>query len=1531
MPAGLDGVLDEHAELRDLQTQLAEATDPAILSGLLQRLHDLLQDHFAREEADPELRRRLVEAPRPASGAAIGLVDEHRVLLSELGDLIARLEAEEHASVEAFEPEVEALLGRLQQHDARETQLFGASAAPRSPEHRSKALEVNLRRTAVDVVIPAEHAVLLEITSEQYGVHESTRKLLREINHRYVGWEQTQKELHRRAMGDLARYLADERAADAIGVFFSLYAKVAEQAEPPSVRETALRQWFYYLEKVVSESGDVLPRLLPVVKRALSRLGAIFGEDPQLAAVSSPRLRHFAEKLLAQQLEDPGREVAERALELLASSLRQVYAQWLARPDPVDWWREQANDAPASAQPGPSAHPERLAAISHVRLEHLLERVDRAVSGPQPLLALAGKLLDLPDNAQIERSYLDAAVCVESDANEPWQNHIARIQWLIRILSLEALAEVHERALAEIHHAYRDALAGADRPAVARLVRETFAGLRRSSLAASPRALDLISKIGVVIFSSGDPDLAQGVVDEILDWDFPGPGFSGFTDEWQVRIDPAHLRAIRAFLEVIEEDPELGRPLIAGLVIHLKLGGVFVADTDLFQKDVSKLLNSGIGPVYHLVKHLLKLFPVYFNDIGAEGELREVSSRIDEITGRKDPLSHFLRKQCHVESNPQLIGFIDAIGHFWASGDRAPLRPYLPPSLYERLDIESEPYRELHRSFSRLVGEGDVAGLAELDRPTLERRLAEIPDARSVDLEKAQLLVQLRKLLSRKYEFGRDDLLERIAGLPHVTAPEVDILREALDRRNDEEALNLLLGHLERLERTITSDEHTEGFENIYRKRHIAVGIPSMYGRYQEEKFEALGLSFRIESAASALFERLIAQESLDSLARQNLRKTARWLRMLLTAVRLDGCKGRGLATGISMLDQALDTQGISVDQYINIFQIISRGVEQLIRIRFSDVYQEMLDHIVRRSLERDGAVDSTSVETAEKTLKTSEAILRDLIAQSFGLQPLDRLVARVLRSLVEAKQIFDSDTLNLLLSFDVDRCCVPIEARVTPLDGAVSLGNKGYQIKRLAQNGLPVPPGFILTTELFRCWPAIQASQELRAEVRERIREEIARVERMTGYRFGDPARPLLLSVRSGAAMSMPGVLDTFLNVGIDEEIAEGLSRRSGSPWGAWDAYRRFLQFWGMGHGISRDRFDDLMRRTKLELGVTKKAEIPPDAMKDVALRYREFVEDEGVEIARDLAEQVERCAELVLQSWDSEKARVYRQALQIAEEWGTAVVVQSMVFGNLHDRSGTGVVLTRGSLPSSGDLLLSGDFVVQGQGDDVVSGLVETLPISEEQRHGEWAGGTRSLEKDFPRIYRALLDHASVLIRDHGMFHQELEFTFESDDPADLYILQTRDSVMAAVSSVPAFVPGRTLERAKLATGIGAGGGALSGRLAHSAEDVESLRREFPDDPIILLRRDTVPDDIPLILLADGVLTSIGGATSHAALVAQHLGRTCVVNCRELQVDEERGCSQIGGRTLSKGEFISISGIDGAVYFGKHPSTQVSRRQLV
>jgi pyruvate,orthophosphate dikinase len=553
-----------------------------------------------------------------------------------------------------------------------------------------------------------------------------------------------------------------------------------------------------------------------------------------------------------------------------------------------------------------------------------------------------------------------------------------------------------------------------------------------------------------------------------------------------------------------------------------------------------------------------------------------------------------------------------------------------------------------------------------------------------------------------------------------------------------------------------------------------------------------------------------------------------------------------------------------------------------------------------------------------EAVLMRTEELLRDLIASSLGLQRLDALVAGMLREIDPG-----TDIPALAPSTRHDRATVVAVGDSSGGHGVVTLGRKGYMLQELVRLGMSVPDGFVLTTDLYPHRREISAGGHRREHLERRLHEQIVRLERAGTARFGDPARPLLLSVRGGAPISMPGMLTTFLNVGITPQIAEGLAATRGA-WAAWDAYRRFVQFWGMSHGLSRDLFDHAMRDAKRRIGVARKAMLPPGEMRRLALSYEAILWEGGVETVNDPFAQLMRCIELVQASWDSEGARLYRRETHIAEEWGTAVIVQSMVFGNLGPRSGTGVVLTSDPVRPTDAVELWGDFVIQAQGDDVVGGLVETHPITERQRRREHRGEV-SLENDFPDIYAPLARTARLLVEEKGLNHQEIEFTFESDHATDLHYLQTRDAVVSGSSMLPAFLPTPDLDAAHVATGIGVSGGALTGRVAHTADQIAEVARRFPGEPVILLRPDTVPDDIALVLRAAGMLTALGGATSHAAVTAKRLGKTCVVGCRSLDVDERTATSRVGGRELRAGDAISISGLDGAVYLGSHPAEMV------
>jgi pyruvate,orthophosphate dikinase len=322
---------------------------------------------------------------------------------------------------------------------------------------------------------------------------------------------------------------------------------------------------------------------------------------------------------------------------------------------------------------------------------------------------------------------------------------------------------------------------------------------------------------------------------------------------------------------------------------------------------------------------------------------------------------------------------------------------------------------------------------------------------------------------------------------------------------------------------------------------------------------------------------------------------------------------------------------------------------------------------------------------------------------------------------------------------------------------------------------------------------------------------------------------------------------------------------------------------------------------------------------MRETCYAYEKILNDHGIYIEKDPIRQLKQAILSVIDSWSTESAVYYRNHLQIADEWGTAVVVQKMILGNLSASSGTGVVFTNSPFNGKSGINLYGDFAVCSQGEDVVSGLVNTLPITEHQRKQYGSDSQISLESAFPDIYERLLAIAKEMIEQHGYTHQEIEFTFESNDPDSLYILQTRNQNLKKQKAQSRFVSA-TDSMKLIGSGIGISGGALAGTLAFDMDDINAIREKNPQEKIILVRPDTVPDDIPLIFNCDGLITAKGGATSHAAVTAASLGKVCIVSCKSLTVDDEGKRCRVNGGSYTLGDKISIDGSLGFIYEGFH-----------
>jgi len=713
-----------------------------------------------------------------------------------------------------------------------------------------------------------------------------------------------------------------------------------------------------------------------------------------------------------------------------------------------------------------------------------------------------------------------------------------------------------------------------------------------------------------------------------------------------------------------------------------------------------------------------------------------------------------------------------------------------------------------------------------------------------------------------------------------------------------------------------------EAREEIYKKRHFALDIPSMYGSYHENKFDSLGLAFRLESLINVLFEEIIEKIDLTLITKATFFQIYDRLRIFNKVLKLDGISSSELERQLDFLLHSLEVKGFTFTQYLDIFKGFAQAVKNIINDYYNNIHERNLnrllssaqiDEILPKYLPRESMIDPEKLKH-----RISEIFFRERITLSLGLQQLDLFLSRILSVLFDQSERLSKYRLRLLLNYDPHIAMTPIDDVKGKASGIIYLGNKGHNMVKLRKYGLPIPPGFIISTEVFRCREIIESYPPAGQNFKEQIASNIFSLEKITGKSFGDPSNPLLLSVRSGSSISQPGMMDSFLNVGINEKVAAGIAVKTGNAWFAWDNYRRFLQGYGMAFNLERDRFDAIIGEFKQKSGIPYKRDFTGAQMKELALSYKDLIRSSGIEIPDAPFDQLRIIINKVFDSWESSKAKTYRKIMGISDDWGTAVTIQAMVFGNISGKSGTGVFFTHNPRWSGDTLRLWGDFTLENQGEDVVSGLVRTLPISVFQQEIEKRETDITLETHFPDIYNALREWAKDLIYDKGWSPQEVEFTFEGPSRDQLYLLQTRDMAMREHKKVLAFDFKSNEEQDFLGHGIGVSGGAMSGRIVFSLEEINNLRLKEPDTQLILLRNDTVPDDIREIHAADGLLTARGGLTSHAAVVAHRLGKTCVVGCGNLVCDEIKKDGRFGNVILRSGDYISIDGQEGSIYLG-------------
>jgi pyruvate,orthophosphate dikinase len=510
-------------------------------------------------------------------------------------------------------------------------------------------------------------------------------------------------------------------------------------------------------------------------------------------------------------------------------------------------------------------------------------------------------------------------------------------------------------------------------------------------------------------------------------------------------------------------------------------------------------------------------------------------------------------------------------------------------------------------------------------------------------------------------------------------------------------------------------------------------------------------------------------------------------------------------------------------------------------------------------------------------------------------------------------------------------------------------LGGKGAGLAEMINLGIPVPPGFTITTEA--CVYFYQHKMAFPDGLKEEVQKNLKKVEKEMGAIFGDPKNPLLFSVRSGARVSMPGMMDTVLNLGLNEKTVKGLGERTNNEWFAYDCYRRFVQMYGdVVLGLKpqtkeeHDPFEDLIEKKKKDRKITLDTEMSVADLKDLVSSFKGLIKTRlGIVFPEDPLEQLWGAIGAVFKSWNTERAIAYRELNNISDIWGTAVNVQCMVFGNMGANCGTGVAFTRN--PATGENQFYGEYLLNAQGEDVVAGIRTPLPINKKQKTDK---SVKSLEEVMPGIYKELLKIIQIL-EGHFKDMQDIEFTIQD---GKLWMLQTRTGKRTAFSAFkiavdmvkeklidkeealmrvepeqlnqllrPIFDPKekeKTLKAGNLMTkGLNAGPGAATGKVVYNAEDAESWAAK--GEKVILVRIETSPEDIRGMNAAQGILTSRGGMTSHAALVARQMGKVCVAGCGDLDIDYKKKTISVNGKTIREGEYISIDGTTGEVFSGE------------
>jgi pyruvate,orthophosphate dikinase len=995
------------------------------------------------------------------------------------------------------------------------------------------------------------------------------------------------------------------------------------------------------------------------------------------------------------------------------------------------------------------------------------------------------------------------------------------------------------------------------------------------------------------ILRSENDDLIAMYEDILLKIIIPPPSISGFSEQtWEELSNPVHLMRLKGFIDVVSLAPERLRKVMIHFIAMLYINDIFIPDDAIFQREISAYMNSAdLEDDFLLHYLLLRKFPVYFHEVGASGMIRDLTTEID--AWGNDPVIYFLRKQVHVNASNHNIDLIESIIRSWTFGKTGPLKETVPREIYESIDPE------IIATFSSTITPlFETLGILK-DGTLKIKKILHIPDEEIADtVERMQSTDEIRSkilLICKTYKsivkkYARTDVLSRSVSLTDNVSK------------------------LAELKKIFASDQKTEAQESFYYKRHIAFGIPSVIGSYHEPKFDAFGEFLKTEENIRIIMEQLITDIE-NAEGRPDVGKVRDWLK------ELGGFKNifdiHGLSNAIvSEVLEILYNNELSLSQINDLMKVWQKELTWMVEMLYRTFHNPLLD--VLDMSEREDLPDSIKGLGGEGTTflnRASDVIIRDILNSITGFEELDRLLNSLMKCIghrIDAghdMQIAVPD--NPLISKDV------MSFEELPDTDAVKyapyLGNKAKNLILLFNKGLPVPNGIVFSSAHSFDYEEYVESMEFDTA----LKGSLTNLEKKTGMALGGRTDPLFVSVRSGSYISMPGILSSILFCGMNETTHKALSYMTGDPWLAWDSYRRFIEhFATIVHRIGMNAIDRISNDILSTYGVASIRELNAGQMEELVNGYSNLLSSKEIGIPEDPLDQIKQSVSAIYRSWFDEKAIQFRKAMNVSENWGTAVTIIPMILANSRN-AGASVFFTR--KPDSFHKGVYGETRRMATGDDIVYGKLSSRPLSRDQVTEE----NESLEQFDPELFRLHLDTAEKVEKAMGGIPQEVEAAYISNERGEkeLYILQTKRMEFHR-GYTEKFQDICRMESSIIGRGIGVHGGALSGiaTLSNNPEHIRKLRSDY-NEPVILLRHETSTDDVALMPEIDGIITSVGGATSHAAILAQKFDLTAVVGCSDMSIrtdDQGRKYALIGDFELSEGSALSIDGSSGLAYSG-------------